>query len=152
MIYTDWTKKAMKLAYEAHHGQVDKGGMPYVFHPFHLAEQMDDEISTVAALLHDVVEDTDWTLEALAAEGFPAESLEVLQLLTHPKEEPYMDYIAQLQHNPIAVKIKLADLRHNSDFTRLSAVTASQKERLRQKYAPAFALLEGKKYDAHILR
>ena len=54
MIYTDWTKKAMKLAYEAHHGQVDKGGMPYVFHPFHLAEQMDDEISTVAALLHDV--------------------------------------------------------------------------------------------------
>ena len=131
MIYTDWTKKAMKLAYEAHHGQVDKGGMPYVFHPFHLAEQMDDEISTVAALLHDVVEDTDWTLEALAAEGFPAESLEVLQLLTHPKEEPYMDYIARLQHNPIAVKIKLADLRHNSDFTRLSAVTASQKERLR---------------------
>ena len=144
--------EAMKLAYEAHHGQVDKGGMPYVFHPFHLAEQMDDEISTVAALLHDVVEDTDWTLEALAAEGFPAESLEVLQLLTHPKEEPYMDYIARLQHNPIAVKIKLADLRHNSDFTRLSAVTASQKERLRQKYTPAFALLEGKKYDAHILR
>ena len=54
MIYTEWTKKAMKLAYKAHHGQVDKGGMPYVFHPFHLAEQMDDEISTVAALLHDV--------------------------------------------------------------------------------------------------
>ena len=88
MIYTDWTKKAMKLAYEAHHGQVDKGGMPYVFHPFHLAEQMDDEISTVAALLHDVVEDTDWTLEALAAEGFPAEAIKVLQLLTHPKEAP----------------------------------------------------------------
>ena len=82
MIYTEWTKKAMKLAYKAHHGQVDKGGMPYVFHPFHLAEQMDDEISTVAALLHDVVEDTDWTLEALAAEGFPAESMEVLRLLT----------------------------------------------------------------------
>ena len=113
---------------------------------------MDDELSTVAALLHDVVEDTDWTLEALAAEGFPAESMEVLRLLTHPKGEPYMDYIARLQHNPIAVKIKLADLRHNSDFTRLSAVTASQKERLRQKYTPAFALLEGKKYDAHILR
>ena len=71
MIYTEWTKKAMKLAYKAHHGQVDKGGMPYVFHPFHLAEQMDDEISTVAALLHDVVEDTDWTLEALAAGSSP---------------------------------------------------------------------------------
>ena len=59
MIYTDWTKKAMKLAYEAHHGQVDKGGMPYVFHPFHLAEQMDDEISTVAALLHDCTKKLD---------------------------------------------------------------------------------------------
>lgn len=144
MIYTEWTKKAMTIAYKAHHGQVDKGGMPYVFHPLHLAEQMADEISTVAALLHDVVEDTDWTMEALEAEGFPAESMEALRLLTHPEGEPYMEYIARLQYNPVAVKVKLADLRHNSDFTRLSAVTANQKERLQRKYAPAFVLLEGK--------
>lgn len=144
MLYTELTKKAMKIAYDAHQGQLDKGGIPYVFHPWHLAEQMDDEISTVAALLHDVVEDTDWTLEQLAAEGFPEEAMEVLALLTHPEGQPYMEYIAGLQHNPIAVKIKLADLRHNSDFTRLSAVTADQRERLERKYAPAFALLEGK--------
>ena len=105
---------------------------------------MEDEISTIAALLHDVVEDTDWTLEQLAAEGFPQEAMEALALLTHPEGEPYMDYIARLQHNPVAVKIKLADLRHNSDFTRLSAVTADQRARLERKYAPAFALLEGK--------
>ena len=55
MIYTELTKKAMKIAYDAHHGQLDKGGLPYVFHPWHLAEQMDDEISTIAALLHDDV-------------------------------------------------------------------------------------------------
>lgn len=144
MIYTELTKKAMKIAYDAHHGQLDKGGLPYVFHPWHLAEQMDDEISTIAALLHDVVEDTDWTLEQLEAEGFPPESMEALGLLTHPEGQPYMEYVAGLQHNSVAVKVKLADLRHNSDFTRLSAVTAGQRARLEQKYAPAFALLEGK--------
>ena len=144
MIYTELTKKAMKIAYDAHHGQLDKGGLPYVFHPWHLAEQMDDEISTIAALLHDVVEDTDWTLEQLEAEGFPPESMEALGLLTHPEGQPYMEYVAGLRHNSVAVKFKLADLRHNSDFTRLSAVTAGQRARLEQKYAPAFALLEGK--------
>lgn len=144
MIYTELTKKAMKIAYDAHHGQLDKGGLPYVFHPWHLAEQMDDEISTIAALLHDVVEDTDWTLEQLEAEGFPPESMEALGLLTHPEGQPYMEYVAGLRHNSVAVKVKLADLRHNSDFTRLSAVTAGQRAQLEQKYAPAFALLEGK--------
>ena len=144
MIYTELTKKAMKIAYDAHHGQLDKGGLPYVFHPWHLAEQMDDEISTIAALLHDVVEDTDWTLEQLEAEGFPPESMEALGLLTHPEGQPYMEYVAGLRHNSVAVKVKLAALRHNSDFTRLSAVTAGQRARLEQKYAPAFALLEGK--------
>ena len=144
MIYTELTKKAMKIAYDAHHGQLDKGGLPYVFHPWHLAEQMDDEISTIAALLHDVVEDTDWTLEQLEAEGFPPESMEALGLLTHPEGQPYMEYVAGIRHNSVAVKVKLADLRHNSDFTRLSAVTAGQRARLEQKYAPAFALLEGK--------
>ena len=144
MIYTERTKRAMNIAYQAHHGQLDKGGMPYVFHPLHLAEQMDDEVSTIAALLHDVVEDTDWTFEMLEAEGFPAESMAALRLLTHPEGEPYLDYVARLKDNPVAVKVKLADLRHNSDFTRLSSVTADQRERLERKYGPAFALLEGR--------
>lgn len=70
MIYTVLTKKAMKLCFEAHKDQVDKSGLPYVFHPFHLAEQMTDELSTIAALLHDVVEDTSYTFTDLREMGF----------------------------------------------------------------------------------
>ena len=82
MIYTPLTKKAMTLAYDAHLGQKDKGGIPYIFHPAHLAEQMDDEISCCAAWLHDVAEDTSYTLEELEEE-FPREVIEALRLLTH---------------------------------------------------------------------
>ena len=74
MIYTEVTKKAMRLAFKAHQGQVDKGGIPYIFHPIHLAEQMPDEITTATALLHDVVEDSEVTMEDLKAEGFPPEA------------------------------------------------------------------------------
>ncbi len=118
MIYTELTKRAMKLAYEAHHGQTDKGGLPYIFHPYHLAEQMDDEISTCAALLHDVVEDTDVTFDDLEKE-FPHEVLDVLKLLTHDEDEDYYEYVRRLKDDPVAKKIKLADIAHNSDQSRL---------------------------------
>ena len=84
MIYTEKTKKAMKLCFEAHKEQVDKTGLPYVFHPFHLAEQMEDEVTTVVALLHDVAEDTDITLCDMAAMGFGENSL---RLPLTPMEE-----------------------------------------------------------------
>ena len=122
MIYTPMTKKALKLCFETHKDQVDKTDMPYVFHPFHLAEQMDDEISTVCALLHDVVEDSDMTLEGLAGMGFPAQVIEVLSLLTHAEGVPYMDYVREIAKNPIAKKVKIADLTHNSDLTRMDEV------------------------------
>ena len=83
MIYTPMTKKAIKVMFEAHKNQVDKNGMPYVFHPFHLAEQMTDEASTVVALLHDVIEDTDCTLEDLKNMGFSNEVCDALSFLTH---------------------------------------------------------------------
>lgn len=73
MIYTEMTKKAMRIAFDAHKEQVDKTGLPYIFHPFHLAEQMTDEISVCAALLHDVVEDTELSFEALATQGISLE-------------------------------------------------------------------------------
>ncbi len=76
MIYTEMTKKAMKIAFIAHHEQFDKSGIPYIFHPYHLAEQMDDETGVIVALLHDVVEDTNWTLDELADEGFSDEVIE----------------------------------------------------------------------------
>ena len=145
MIYTDNTKKAMKLCYEAHKDQVDKSGLPYVFHPAHVAEQMTDEATTIVALLHDVVEDTDYTLEDLAAEGFGKEILEAVALMTHEDDVPYLDYVAKLKDNPIARAVKLADLAHNSDLSRIGEVDEETRERL-EKYKKAMALLEGNSF------
>ena len=139
MIYTTLTKKAMKLCFRAHKDQEDKSGLPYVFHPFHLAEQMTDEISVCAALLHDVAEDTDITLEQLAQE-FPEEVIAALRLLTHDDAVPYMEYVAQVKQNSVAAAVKLADLRHNSDLTRLGAVDEKTQARI-EKYAAAIRLL-----------
>lgn len=140
MLYTNLTTKAMKIAYTAHHGQVDKGGLPYIFHPYHLAEQMHDEISCCAALLHDVVEDTDVTMEDLAKE-FPEEVIDVLKLLTHRKGVPYFDYVRKIKENPIAVRIKLADIAHNSDQSRCPGLTEEQLAYFRSKYEKAKAIL-----------
>ena len=142
MVYTPLTIKAMSIAYDAHHGQQDKSGVPYIFHPLHLAEQMDDEISCCVALLHDVVEDTDITLEQLA-EAFPAQVVEAVKLLTHDPETDYFDYVRAIKGNPIAVKVKLADLAHNMDASRFAGVEVP-KERIgyfRDKYTKALAIL-----------
>ena len=112
MIYTPLTIKAMKLAYAAHQGQTDHAGVPYIFHPYHVAEQMNDEYSCCAALLHDVIEDTSVSLISLAL-AFPAEVVRAVELLTHEEDVSYEDYIRQIKTNPIAVKVKLADLEHN---------------------------------------
>ena len=138
MIYTDLTIKAMNLAYNAHHGQFDKGGVPYIFHPIHLAESMDDEISTCVALLHDTVEDTDVTLEELARE-FPKEVVEAVALLTHDENVEYFDYVRMIKTNPIATKVKLADLAHNGDPKRIC--NQGNQERRRVKYAAARKIL-----------
>ena len=141
MIYTKLTKQALKLCFQAHRDQVDKSGLPYVFHPFHLAEQMTDEYAAITALLHDVAEDTEYTLQDLEAMGDPAEVLEALRLLTHDPAVPYMDYVAAVKPNPIARAVKLADLRHNSDLSRLDAPDEKALARV-QKYRAAIALLE----------
>lgn len=145
MIYTLLTNKALRLAYAAHHGQTDKSGQPYIFHPYHLAEQMTDEVSACAALLHDVVEDTELTIEELERE-FPKEVTEALRLLTHQAGTDYFDYVRAIRKNPVAMKVKLADLAHNSDETRFAGCGDIPAERLakwREKYAKARAILEG---------
>ena len=141
MIYTEKTKKALKLCFEAHKDQVDKSGLPYVFHPFHLAEQMQDENTTIVALLHDVVEDTDYTLDDLRAMGFGDEVMEALSYMTHDPAVPYMEYVAKIRENDIARRVKLADLRHNSDITRLDSIGQRALDRV-AKYAQAIRLLE----------
>ena len=144
MIYTPMTIRAMKIAYEAHAGQTDHSGVPYVFHPYHLAEQMDDEISCTAALLHDVIEDTDVTAADLAKE-FPQAVMDAVLLLTHDEKTDYFDYVRKIRDNPVAKKVKLADLAHNSDETRdvCAEISEEQKQWWRKKYAKAKALLMG---------
>lgn len=144
MIYTPLTNKAMKLAYNAHHGQVDQGGMPYIFHPFHLADQMKDEIAACVALLHDVVEDTDVTVAELEQE-FPKAVTDAVRLLTHERGTDYFDYVRALRNNPVARKVKLADLAHNSDETRLGEcgdISAEQIAERHRKYEKARKILE----------
>lgn len=141
MIYSDLTKKALKISFNAHKNQVDKSGMPYVFHPFHLAEQMDDEYSVCVALLHDVVEDTDITIEELIIEGFPKEVIDAIELMTHSDSVPYLDYVKIIKNNPIARKVKLADLMHNSDLSRLDKIDDKVLERV-AKYKKAIGILQ----------
>ena len=140
MIYTELTKKAMKLCFEAHKDQRDKAGIPYIFHPIHLAEQMDDEYSTVVALLHDVIEDSSFTLEDLHKMGYPPAVLEALALMTHDERVPYFDYVLAIKDNATAKKVKLADLRHNSDLSRLEEITEKALARVK-KYEQAIHLL-----------
>lgn len=140
MIYTETTKKALKLCFDAHKEQVDKSGMPYVFHPFYLAQQMTDETTVTVALLHDVVEDTDYTFDDLRKLGFGEEVISALILLTHNENVPYMQYIEEIKKNPVARAVKTADLRHNSDLSRLSKVDKNALER-KEKYLRALEIL-----------
>lgn len=122
MYYSELVKKACGIMFDAHKNDVDKGGYPYVFHPFYLATQMDDEESTCVALLHDVIEDHGdrYSFDDLAQAGFPSSVIHALGLLTHADGVPYMDYVRALAEDPIARKVKIADLRHNTDTRRLN--------------------------------
>ena len=124
MYYSELVRKACLILYDAHRDDVDKGGYPYVFHPFYLATQMEDEDAVCTALLHDVVEDHGdrYPFERLAQEGFPETVLRALRLLTHQDGGPYMDYVRALAEDPIARRVKPADLRHNTDARRLGGV------------------------------
>ncbi len=143
MIYTPLTKKALDICYRAHAGQRDRSGAPYVFHPFHVAEQMDTEDEVCTALLHDVVEDSAITLDDLRAEGFPERIVHAVGLLTHDESVPYLDYVRGIRGNALAEKVKFADLDHNNDFTRLDKVMDTDRRRRAEKYEPAYRILRG---------
>ena len=141
MIYTKKTKRALQICFDAHKDQVDKSQIPYVFHPFHLADQMQTEAETVVALLHDVVEDSVYTFADLEKEGFGEEIINALKLLTHNDGSKYMDYVAKIKENPLAKAVKLADLKHNSDITRLDVIDEKALKR-RDTYLEAIKFLE----------
>lgn len=146
LMYTPLTKQAMAICFNAHKNQLDKSGMPYVFHPFHLAEQMETEYEVCAALLHDVIEDSNHTPGELSQAGFPDEVVRAVRALTRDPHMHYLDYVARLRQNPIARRVKLADLAHNSDLNRLDCVTAQDRRRV-LKYRMAQAILEDDRYD-----
>ena len=135
------SKKALRICFNAHKEQLDKSEVPYVFHPFYLATQMDDENSTCVALLHDVVEDSDMTFDDLIKEGFNEEIINALRLLTHKEDVPYMEYVKDIKENEIAKKVKLADLKHNSDLSRLDVIDDWTLKR-NDKYQEAIHFLE----------
>ncbi len=143
MIYSTVINKVLKFIYKAHEGAVDQGGIPYVFHPLAVAEQMDDENSTLLALLHDVVEDTEYTFEDIKELGVPDDVINALKLMTRDKTEFYFDYLDKIKTSPLASKAKLADLKHNSDLTRTDTVTEYDLKRLK-KYNKAREVLTSK--------
>lgn len=134
---------AINIASNAHLGQFDKGGNPYILHPLwvmhkvrHLGEKY-----MIVAVLHDVPEDTEITIENLKELGFNFEIIEALKLLTHDSSVPYMEYIEKLALNDIARKVKLRDLEHNSKITRLKGLRDKDFERLK-KYQIAYNYLK----------
>ncbi|MGX8680578.1 MAG: HD domain-containing protein [bacterium] len=140
MIYTPMTKKAMKLMCKAHRNQLDKTGLPYILHPWHVAEMMKDEKTTIIALLHDVVEDTGYSLEDIQSLGFDEDIIEALSLMTHDPRESYEAYIQRLGSNPLARVVKMADLSHNMQIERLDAITPYVQKR-QKKYQSAYQYL-----------
>src|SRR5437763_10477369 len=101
-------EKALQIAAQAHEGQKDKEGLPYILHPLRVMSRVEDEEAQIVAVLHDVVEDTQVTLDDLRRAGFSASVLAAVQCVTHRKEEPYADYVIGCKNNPVARLVKLA--------------------------------------------
>ncbi len=130
-------ERAIEIARQAHAGQVDKGGADYIGHPLRVMERGEDEEQKIVGVLHDVVEDSDWTFEMLETEGFSSEVIEALKCVTKLSEdENYDDFIARIMTNPLAVKIKLYDIEDNLDVSRLDSLSDADIARC-QKYLHA---------------
>lgn len=140
LLASESVSKALRLATAAHSGQVDKAGEAYIRHPVAVAEMLDSEQEQTAALLHDVVEDTVVTLDDLEREGFSDAVLRAVRCLTHEKGEPREAYLRRVAEDPLATKVKLADLAHNSDLRRLRAPTGRDRARA-ERYAREIAFL-----------
>lgn len=133
-------QQALAIAKDAHKGQVDKAGVDYIQHPLFVASLVEGELAKTVALLHDVVEDSDWTLEDLRKEGLPDEVVQAVGILTKKRNENYEEYILRVKQNPLARQVKLADLQHNSDLSRLANVTDRDRKRV-AKYQKAISFL-----------
>lgn len=135
--------RAIQIATEAHKGQYDKAGNDYIGHPLRVMEMGKTENEKIVGVLHDVVEDTDWTFEALAAEGFSEEVIAALRCVTKLSEnENYDDFIERVKKNPLATAVKINDLTDNMDIRRLPYLSDKDVKRLK-KYLKAYKRLVG---------
>lgn len=136
-------ERAIEIATEAHRGQLDKAGCDYIEHPLRVMAAGKSLDEKIVGVLHDVVEDTNWTFEGLAAEGFSAEVIEALRCVTKQSEsEPYDKFIARVKRNPLAVAVKLNDLSDNMDISRLPYLSDKDVKRLK-RYLKAYKQLTG---------
>lgn len=131
---------AISIAALAHKGVTDKAGAPYILHPLRMMMRMKSEAAMMAAVLHDVVEDTKWTLEQLREQGFSEEVLEAVDCLTRRDEESYEEFIERVQKNPIAREVKIADLEDNMNIQRISQIRPRDLQRL-EKYHKSWNVL-----------
>ncbi|MCI0524983.1 MAG: HD domain-containing protein [Acidobacteria bacterium] len=135
-------EKAISIAAQAHESQKDKSGAPYILHPLRMMMRMKSETAMIAAILHDVVEDSDWTLEQLRGEGFSEEVLEAVDCLTNRDGESYDEFIVRVKTSIIARQVKIADLEDNMDIKRIGEMTPKDLARI-EKYHRAWRALTG---------
>ena len=141
MNLTEQLKHAIEIAISAHNGQLDThNGRPYIEHPFRVMNAGHTLQEKIVGVLHDVVEDTDWTLDKLKAEGFTDEIVDGVDAVTRRENESYDDYIIRVQSNPLGIRVKLNDLTDNMDIRRWKEVQYQDLARL-QKYLSAYKQL-----------
>ena len=134
-------ERAIQIAVDAHAGVKDKGGKAYILHPISVMMRCETDEEKIVAILHDVVEDTDWTFEALREEGFTETIIEALETVTkHSEDEDYDEFVQRSLKNEIGRKVKIADLRENLDVTRIGALNDKDIERI-NKYKRALKVL-----------
>lgn len=134
-------ERAIAIAAQAHAGQTDKAGAPYILHPLRMMLTLSTDAERITAVLHDVIEDTPWTLADLRAEGFREEVLAALESVTKREGEDYETFIQRSAQNRIGRRVKLADLHDNSNISRIPSPTKKDFARL-EKYKRAIAVLE----------
>jgi (p)ppGpp synthase/HD superfamily hydrolase len=135
-------ERAILIAAQAHLGQRDKGGAPYILHPLRMMMRLESEDSMMAAVLHDVVEDSDWTLEQLRGEGFSEEVLQAVDCLTRRDDESYDEFVARAQANPTARRVKIADLEDNMNVKRIGEMTPKDLARIKEYHRAWRALTQ----------
>ena len=139
----DLLSKAIRIASSAFEGRIDKGGEPYILHCLWVMNKVRHlgHLHMICAVLHDLLEGTEWTAELLLKHDFPLQVVAVVELLTHNPSHAYQDYIGKLATNEVAVEIKKRDLEHNSKITRLKDLTKKEHDRM-QKYHIAYTYLK----------